>query len=417
MNRVENTTDSDDSENGDEEIIYAFSSVSREVYIRDIYNSLALPPQFTIEFRYRKSWCDNNVVDWAASGELKGKDVVIIAAPFTEYESDTDVARDVLGGNSRYGFYPLRRAKIAEVQDPGGVLYLSLRLTSQLVDYTTESRPTDIESENKDPWEIAEELDRHPEFGIEERDQDVFLSHGQDIFEYSGATTDLPSQDEWTTDECEEKWNMIVRWLGDTESLSESLFYRIESVKKLKSETAIVPEKLFGSKNVGYQIDAGKQYLLRISISYAGSPPKGAQDAMLSIDVGNKVQVLPPSFNLGFRTERKELIIDPNTGAIAYNSSLSFKILSEFNHPAVDIPIRVEPDYYRRFGPQFLLIFEILIIICNAQIISILDALGQATGLSIPIQYSDGVSLLQLVGTGVSIIGMQFYAAARDIDV
>lgn len=406
-----------DDSGDDVDIIYAFSSVSRELYIQDIYNSLALPPKFTIEFRYREPWYDDRIGELMAQDDLVGRDLVIIAAPFTEYDSNTALARDVQYEDTKYGFYPLRRAEITAVRNPGDVLYLTLEMSAGLVNYDAPVCESSTDNDTDDPWDLTSDLNAHPKFGVEETDSDVFLTCGPNKFEFLGSRNEYVQQHLWTTNQCEEYWNRIVRELGNTESLSETLFYRIESINGMNPPNRVDPDEIFETTNIGYLLNSGTQYLLELSLVYAGSAPDEAQDATISIQSGQNVQILPSEFNLGFRTDQKEIIIDPNTGIKETNTSLSIGVTADFYAPEVNIPLRITPKKRDKRGPPAIFLLGIVAILLNTHLSNLINSFGPFPEIPVLVNLSNVALSIQLLGTFMIIAGMHFYAAFREIDL
>jgi hypothetical protein len=414
MTQRENPSDLDHDK---DRTIYAFSSGSRELYTRDIYNSLALPPTFTIEFRYRKPWYNEEIESLLEDGDLENKEVIIVAASYTKYERDSAVASDVFNNDIKYGFYPLRRGKIIETRNPGDVLYLTIELSSQLVDYSSKSINDDSNDELKDPWNLSNSLSTHPRFGVEEDPNDVFLTTGEDFFEHSIDSDSSSQQDYWTSNRCEEKWNILINRLGHADPFEKTLFYRIESVSKIDCRNRLDPERLFDSKNTGYQLWSDSQYLLSISASFAGGTHENARHSSIEFDAGEKIQTLPPRFNLGFRTEKKEIILDPNTGIDSHNTSLTINSDAEFYTPEVSIPIRITPSSTRKYGPYLAFGIGVGIIVFSSHLASLLDFIGNQIGVVTNIEISKSATVIQLVGTALSIVGMQWYGALKDLTV
>src|SRR5208283_2121835 len=95
-----------------------FSSDSRHLYRNDVYNILAYPSGFVIQFRYRKKWIPNDI--WN-SKELKGKNVIVTAVVKHE--------------NGEIEFIPLRKGKILNTYKfAEDVLILSFVLLNEWVD-------------------------------------------------------------------------------------------------------------------------------------------------------------------------------------------------------------------------------------------------------------------------------------------
>lgn len=396
----------------DDEIVYAFSSLSRDLYTRDIYNTLALPPGFKIRFRYRKKWHNINKED---ADSIEGKDAVIVAAPSTEYTSDAELAKVVQDSQTRYNFFPLRKASVDAVDLRGAMLYITFELQEELVKYGED--PTDPE---KDPFNIASELDNFPRFGVESRDNDAFLTTGTPTSSELANNDEMFLDDtEWDSEKSGSEWQRIIRWLGTQDTFCGTLFYRIRSLKNAQNNKLVDPRELFGNfpannasdDNTGYELKANRQYRLYLTLTFAGSVPENIGAERMQCKA-NSVSILPADFDLGFRTEEKYLTIDPDLTTSRYDTLLSITSTVDFNTPQVEFPLRVVPSWERKYAPQLIFFIGLFILLAlSPVIVHVFSQIGLLTW----IQDSTVRRLIDVVGTASMIAGMHFYARFRQV--
>lgn len=391
----------------DDDIVYAFSSVSRELYRKDIYASLALPPKSRMRFRYEKSWWGKNIEhldDNNDISKLKGMGIVVIAASFPGYEKKSSPDKhDIPSKDTGYTFYPVRMGKIKDAQVRSNTLYLDFELTIKFVDY-----------DKIEPQDIITSQESYPRFGKANDDTDAFVCSQPHDFEFSpeNNSADPHCPDTWSNDECEERWNQIINELGKNSAFAGTLFYRFVKLSEINEESPKELTQLFGSENYGYELSSGGEYLLDFSLAFAGDPPEGADDYELLIETSDKIQVLPNKFLLGLRTDEKEVILDPSTGLEPHSTLLTFRADTSSK---INIPLQVQPSSKKKYGPFGLLFGGLLIVIASSEIVSVLIFLY----LNVLDLNSRLVSrelletLFNLFGTALSVLSIQLYGAYK----
>lgn len=409
------------SENVDSEgdrLLYLFASKSHELYARDIYNSLALPPDFTIQFRYRQVWWGPEIKKLIQDNDLDhltGKEALIVASPSNEVDED-----EVIDYKSKYTFYPLRKANVIDAFDRGKSIHLYLRLSGELVDYNhyySNNEDLDGEIEDDNRINIHKKIlgiNFYPRRSNEDDDNDAFVCFQQDIdLEFNNVSENADDHSHWSGDSCESVWNTAVEEIANHQAFSGTLFYRVRRVLQMEKghSDRIYPKQIHSKKHVGFQLSSGHQYLMELSLSFAGSPPEGAKDHDLKLTCSEKIQIIPSKFDLGFRTDQREIILDPNTGIQPLNSSLIIDSSAEFSTTQLDIPLHVKPSWKRRLGPYLLLFVGIMIIVASPYIVDLGHFLySSIIGGDLPlINRINGELISRLSGTALSVYAMQLH--------
>ena len=129
----------------------AFSSNSRELYLSDIYRVLSLPDDSIIQFRYKKKYVDNDIIESLDS--IENKDVLLF---FTNSVPNYGISDS----------YPIRKAKVMKVEysEQTQLVHLFMSLTNFIdIDFSgskkLENFPNDkyltrikLESPSNDNW-------------------------------------------------------------------------------------------------------------------------------------------------------------------------------------------------------------------------------------------------------------------------
>lgn len=405
------STGSRSDRNDDDEVVYVFSSVGRELYRHTIYNALGLPPKSIHRLRYDKDWWDKNVEDEVDEdnqefGELMGKDAVIIAASFPGNEDRASPNKaDFPTKETGYRFYPLRKGEVDSAELRGETLYLDIKLTHQLADYNSMDNPQDMITSQ----------DSYPMFGERDAVNDCFVClQPQGSLEFLPDDNKGTSTEIWSENKCAALWNRIINELGENSAFSKTLFYRIVGLTKIDRDTTEELEPLFDSGSYGYELSSKNEYLLKLSLAFAGDTPECAANQEFLIETSNKIQVFPNKFSLGFRTDEKDIILDPNTGLDPHSASLT---LNPGTPSRMSIPLRVKPSGRRKYGPFFLLFLGLLFVTFVPIIISIVNYFYQLVGLEKQlVSYHIAETIIRLVGTALAVLSLQWYGALRSMD-
>lgn len=404
---------------GGEEIVYLFSSASRARYTEDIYNSLAYPPDHIIQFRYREPWWGRNIrekVENDSIADFKGMVAVVVAAPYPNL-SQSEAVSKAKANETKYTFYPLRKGEIKDVSHKGDSLHFYLKLSSDLINYPSDFIEDDLPKFHNQ----IDAFDQRPVVGEEENEDDVFVCCNQEgQLDFVSTNSNGDGISEWPDNEFEAAWNRIVKQLSREDSFSETLFFRILSLNEIsngRSEPKPATE-LYSEKHVGYELSSSDQYSIVLSLDFAGNAPDFAQSSELSIITSEKIETLPDSIGLGFRTDEKELILDPNTGLDQLNTSLIIGSEADFWTPEIDIPLRVNPSSWRKYGPFAVLLGGILMVILSSMIIDIGNYMANeyANGWQIPVfTTATGELTIRLIGTAFSVFAMHLFGAYSSV--
>ena len=108
-----------------------FSSDDRELYVQDIYNSMAYQPGMTIQFRYDEDW----IADSIDIDDIQGRKALIVASPRITDDSDNEWIQS-FDHEGEYLYFPLRLATVKAAYNRGDMQHLYLELDHILVDYT-----------------------------------------------------------------------------------------------------------------------------------------------------------------------------------------------------------------------------------------------------------------------------------------
>ncbi|WP_149782495.1 hypothetical protein [Natrinema hispanicum] len=411
--------------NDDSKTVYLFSSGSRAIYAEDIYNSLAYPPGFVIQFRYRKQWLPDDI-DPENPSKLEQKDAVIVACPKAREVVYDGIDHPHKG--SEYYYYPLRKGKITKAVFRGGALHVFCELSSRLITYDSgEDDGRSDEPDDKTVWNVGNkitELKDRPRYSEEEKSNDSFISLGSDLDLQFSSKTDNRLQS-WKDQE--DNWVRIVQALGKNPFFEETLFFRITNLYVLTENSAnnilqtlrnlidtsprspTFPETCAiypGSDSPkGYIVDSLGQYRIELSLLYAGSVPDDAQDKILQIHSGRSLQTSPDRETMGFSTDTIGLNINPNSVYTDTYSDVTIDVES-IASPQVDIPLIIRSNYLNKYGLFAVIVFGIFLSLSSKPLAGFL--LPYTIEITETGKENLG-TIITILGLGITTTGLRFY--------
>jgi len=348
-------------EDGSEDVVYLFSSGSRDIYREDVYNTLAVPPGFAIQFRYRKRWIGSDIKNGSPE-DLEGATAIVVASPLSDENSHKKRGSSK---DTNYDYFPLRKGQIIQAEYRGDALHVHCKMSSTLIDYQGDNQPA------------TEILD------LEEKPAD---NSSDDVFISKSGNLDIPvtgtsaedrtlkfenTENKWN--ENEDAWVKIIDELGSHSLFEKTLFFRISETETLReslfnslvariadiggngglSKQKIFPrvQAIYEEARRGYVIDSSGQYKFDILLVYAEDTPDDAASQQLKIEGDQSLETSISELQLGFRTDTEVVTINPQSTRRHEFSQLS--ISSEeagFTAPNLQLPIVLRQNYWKRGG-------------------------------------------------------------------
>lgn len=221
----------------DDKVLHLFSSSQRPLYKQDNINVLCYPSGSILHFRYDKKWVDTRIIENDLDS-FENKEAIIIIVDIEERN-----------GEKFPLFFPIRKAKIKDVDVEGNIIHFHFELLPDWVDYRTKQELEDyqecINSLREKPTADREHL--NGKFAsFEELHKEIKFSKKADA------------------------WKSIIEKIGSLESYKNTLFCRLSSISEVISEknAKIIN---FGDYKSGFILKSGKAYYLELSLIY-GKP-------------------------------------------------------------------------------------------------------------------------------------------------
>ncbi len=210
-----------------------------EPYIMTSLDVLCLPLGALYRVRYGKRWVPQNLLNKDAIKELKNKKAIIIHIN-VEKGNDKDRILE---------FIPIREAQISEVHHKGEFIHIEFKLGNWIRYHSAPS---------------SEPNEFHVLFKNQiPNDDREFVNHL--VFHVKGFSVEtIPDDPSGENDEVSANWTLIVLHLAKLKAHANSIFLKIDSIKKLGSSEYVKPESLKGDV-AGYSLKAGDLYELTIT--------------------------------------------------------------------------------------------------------------------------------------------------------
>ncbi|MBX0297525.1 hypothetical protein [Haloarcula nitratireducens] len=329
-----------------EDLIVLFSSTFLKQYERDIYDTLAYPPGFQIQFRYPEDIVANSV----QVSKLEGREAVIIALAHEDFE-----------------FFPLRKVKITSVQRTGDYLVLDLELMPELVDYNSFSKDnvTRIVSRPVEPTESDEVVPGE------------FVSNcKKGLITFTTPNGETPIE-KWRDQDLE--WTNIVESMSSNEHFKNALFYRLISfsgagnkndyhprhnpgiwwrTKQLVNRTVptLNPVPRYWQKG-SYIINSNEDYELKFEMRNGNMPIENSH-SKFKIESIDGIDIIWDGFDLNFKADLRSIYVSPHDVPRQKVAPLICRSVGEATLPGpeLEIPLVLKPSTSTRFF-FFLLIF------------------------------------------------------------
>lgn len=413
-----------------EEVIHLFSSDSRRLYTEDVFNTLAYPPGFVIQFRYREPWVDPRIQN--VDG-LEGSEAIIVSCPRvfqTQHQVEAEETE-----HCGYNYYPLRRGTIIRAKERGGAIHVYCKLGPELVKYPDKnewdpekalSNRTNLPNQDKrvfdsHPGSYILDLEKRPRTGEESDSNDVFISKGPDVGIPFNEIEGSPEKG-WVNQE--DEWVQLVEFLSEDSFFQGNLFYRLTEVQPISNTYGYLvrhpirslfwdrcsTENIFTDTTSGYTIDSGGQYRMDISLAFAGTPPDRARKDSMLINTSDPIDSFPDKINLGFRTDERSIILDPSSVGKANYSAMEIAVRNEeddYIAPRLDLKFRLWPTLTRKIGVPILLIFGVLTVIVSGQVAGPISNFFTQEIPNATINESNVNLLLTIFGLTMTTIGFQ----------
>lgn len=310
-------------------VFYLFSSSQRQLYRQDNINVLGYPSGSIMHFRYDKKWVSTQITRRSLDGFKNSEAIIVIV--------------DIEKKNDEYFplFYPIRKARIKDVDFESDILHFHFELLPDWVDYRVGKGLRDFQ-------ECMSSLRERPTPG-KKRLNGIFASFDelQQGIEFSSEA---------------KAWESIIGKIGSSESYRETLFCRISGFYEIKSGNIVKMED-FGDSKSGYVLKSGKKYNLQLSLLYGKEPPDVAIRDRLVVKVDENFHaVIPDEITLGFRADKQNIyLLTKQLLSEAYT-----QLIITFKEGFVEgtniiIPLRIRFDYWHVLGSLLLFVFGLIL--------------------------------------------------------
>lgn len=280
--------------------IFVFSSGSRALYKKEIYNTLAYPSGFVMHFRYRLKWVSNEIKN---NFPLEGRDLIVIAAIIIENPSK----------NIEYKFMPLRKGKIIYSIIDGNTLHLYFELSDNWILYD-------------------EDLEKDLAF------YDTIINKGENLSNDLAVTFGDSSQFLYSKDSS--AWVSLLERIVKFSQYDVSVFYRLNYISELP-KGKILELKEFDKLTKGYILKKGKNYIIDFSYDFGQNPPELGQNAFFKLKSNEFLKIVPNELLLGFRVDKKHFYLSPNSKSFNVRTLLTSRIKGSIEGPLLEIPIKI----------------------------------------------------------------------------
>ena len=319
-----------------------FSSSQYELYEQDIYDSLAYPPGFVIQFRYPKGFVSDELIE---CDDLTGDTGVIVGV------SDENL-----------DFYPLRKVTVDDWRWPReDMLLVNLRFEAELVDYV-----------NKDPQESIEQLDSRPKEpgpNDEAIPGDFVAYCDMDTFDFADTETD-DEVERWN--EQGDEWAAIVEEMSADPVFGGNLFYRLLNFSRAGSNDTLTPQhEAGGSQKIAgeigkilpisapsllnwnkssYILKSQYDYKIDLEFNFGEDAPDNSSKNHFEVGTTEDIDVLWDDFDLGFRYDKRSIYLSPDPASKHNITPLITRVSgpTDIKSPELEIPILLAPDLRSR---------------------------------------------------------------------
>ncbi len=282
------------------ETIFVFASGYRDLYKKEIYNTLAYPSEFLMHFRYRLKWVSLEISNHIS---LEGKNLIVIAT----------IELDDQNKNKNQKFMPLRKGKIISTSKDGDTLHIYFELSKDWVLYEDNS------NDRIDLYDTIIKRGGNPSNG-------VAVAFGN-AHNFKFSNDDLA-------------WVYIINRLVEFPEYQNSLFFRLNSVTRVPNNKPLELKKLDPFTN-GYILKRRKNYIFDFSFNFGHEPPENAKSANFELNSDEILKIFPNKLMLGFRVDKKHFFVSPSSHSSNERTIISTKIKGTIEAPLLEIPIRV----------------------------------------------------------------------------
>jgi hypothetical protein len=313
----------------EDRVLYLFSSSQRPLYKQDNINVLCYPPGSIIHFRYEKKWVGTQIVERNPDSFKNNEAIVVIVDTEEKGEENFPL------------FFPVRKAKIRNVDFEGSVIHFYFELLPDWIDYRKNQGLEDYQ-------ECMYSLRERPTAG-RKRLEGKFIS-----FEKLQLNLRFSTE--------AKAWESIIEKIGNLESYKETLFYRLDRIYEVKSkENAQISN--FGDFTSGYTLRSGKGYNLGLSLKYGREPPNVAVRDRLVIRVDeNFYTPIPDEITLGFRVDKQNIYLSTRQLLSESYTQLIITFKEGFiEGPNIVIPLKIQYNRWRVLGSFFLFLIGLIL--------------------------------------------------------
>ena len=321
-----------------------FSSAARKVYEQDSLNITSAPPGYGLRFRYRSKWVPHHI----NSDRMVGSTAIIV-----DVVGNVEESCDLI-------YTPLREAKIIATEDFDGTVYLDLKLTEGLVDYTAEVTAEQYHSK------IISSGNNGP------REENYIVESDEVKFELARTDPHSDSPIKWS--DLEPQWIELIDILCERhDGFGSGFFYRLMEVSRtsgsligcilgyndiVELDEDLEFKKIGGNTTRGIQLQNDCEYELKISFYY---PDNNDKDTFrFSLITNTSSGIFPNEIQSGFQTDMRDFHFVPETSihrSIDVAEGLVEKNGSQPKSPNLSFPIELTPPTGIKLG--FLGLFSI----------------------------------------------------------
>lgn len=329
-------------------VLYFFSSSQRPLYKQDNINVLCYPSGSIMHFRYDKKWVSAQIIERNLDS-FKNNEAIIVIVDIEER-----------GEENFPLFFPVRKAKIKNVDFEGNVMHFYFELFPDWIDYRKNQ-------ELEDYQECIYSLREKPTAG--RRSLNGKFASFEELQRNLKFSTEAKA------------WESIIEKVGSLESYKETLFYRLSRLYEFKSKKDAKISN-FGDFKSGYILRSGKGYNLELSLKYGKEVPDLAvRDRLVIRAIENFHAPIPDEIALGFRVDKqniylstKQLLSDSYTQLI-----ITFKE-GFIEGPNIVIPLKIEYNRWRVLGSCFLFFIGLILTSGIIPVEQLLENLLKAAG-------------------------------------
>lgn len=302
----------------EDRVLYLFSSSQRQLYKQDNIDVLCYPSGSTKHFRYEKKWIGTEIIKRDIDSFRNSEAVIVIVDTEERNEENSPL------------FFPVRKARIKNVDFDGNIMHFYFELLPDWIDYRKN-----------------QELEDYQECIFSMREKPI--AAGEKLDGKFASFEELQKNLKFSVEA--RAWESTIEKIGGLESYKHTLFCRLSRFYETKSKKDVQISD-FGDFNSGYILRSGKEYNLELSLRYGKEPPDVAARDRLVIRVDRDFHgPIPAEIPLGFRVDKQNVYLSAKQLLSESCSSLIITFKEGFIEGSnILIPLKIKYSRLRVWG-------------------------------------------------------------------